>query len=78
LQYAHREATGATIKNVSLKSMREFKVPLPSLTEQNTIVSKLDNLSKETQRLESIYQQKLSALEALKKSVLDQAFTGHL
>ena len=30
----------------------------------------------ETQRLESIYQQKLAALEALKKSLLHQAFTG--
>ena len=31
LGYAHNEATGATIKNVSLKSMREFKLPIPSL-----------------------------------------------
>jgi type I restriction enzyme S subunit len=78
LQYAHREATGATIKNVSLKSMREFKVPLPSLTEQNTIVRKLDRLSEETQRLEAIYRQKLAALDELKKSLLHQAFTGKL
>ena len=78
LDYAHREATGATIKNVSLKSMREFVVPLPSLDEQNTIVRKLDALQEETQRLESIYQQKLAALDALKKSLLHQAFTGAL
>lgn len=78
VEYAHREATGATIKKVSLKSMREFKVPLPTLTEQNRIVCKLDNLSNETQRLESIYQQKLAALDALKKSLLDQAFSGKL
>ena len=32
----------------------------------------------ETQRLESIYQQKLAALDALKKSLLHQAFTGQL
>jgi len=32
----------------------------------------------ETQRLESLYQQKLAALEALKKSLLHQAFTGQL
>jgi len=78
LDYAHQEATGATIKNVSLKSMRDFKVLLPSLVEQNAIVRKLDNLSSETQRLESIYQQKLAALDELKKSLLDQAFTGEL
>jgi type I restriction enzyme S subunit len=30
----------------------------------------------ETQRLESVYQQTLAALEALKKSLLHQAFSG--
>jgi type I restriction enzyme, S subunit len=33
-------------------------------------------LQSETQRLESIYQRKLSALDALKKSLLHQAFNG--
>ena len=32
----------------------------------------------ETQRLAAIYQQKHAALEALKKSLLHQAFTGEL
>jgi len=32
----------------------------------------------ETQRLASLYRQKLAALEALKKSLLHQAFTGQL
>ena len=35
-------------------------------------------LEAETQRLESVYQQKRVALEALKKSLLNQAFTGQL
>jgi type I restriction enzyme S subunit len=58
--------------------MREFKVPLPSLAEQKEIVCNLDSLSKETQRLESIYQQKLATLDELKKSLLHQAFSGSL
>jgi type I restriction enzyme S subunit len=32
----------------------------------------------ETKRLEAIYQQKVSDLEELKKSVLQQAFSGEL
>jgi len=32
----------------------------------------------ETQRLASLYERKLAALEALKKSLLHQAFTGQL
>jgi type I restriction enzyme S subunit len=35
-------------------------------------------LSAETQRLASLYQQKLSALDDLKKSLLHQAFSGQL
>lgn len=42
LDYAHKEATGATIKNVSLKTMREFEIPLPPLPEQKRIVTILD------------------------------------
>jgi type I restriction enzyme S subunit len=49
-----------------------------SLDIQRSIVSKLDALRKETQRLESIYQQKLAALDDLKKSLLHQAFSGQL
>ena len=78
LQYAHKEATGATIKNVSLKTMREFIVPFPALKTQQTIVKKLDALSAETKKLESIYQQKINDLEEFKKSVLQKAFSGEL
>jgi len=78
INYAHREATGATIKNVSLKSMREFKVPVPPLKEQQTIVRQLDALRAETQKLEAVYQKKIADLEELKKSILQKAFEGEL
>jgi type I restriction enzyme S subunit len=50
----------------------------PSLNQQQRIVSKLDALRAETQRLEAIYRQKLAALDELKKSLLHQAFSGQL
>lgn len=78
LNYAHKESTGATIKNVSLKTMREFVVVLPPLTEQKTIVQKLDALSAETKKLEAIYQKKIADLDELKKSILQKVFTGQL
>ena len=78
IKYAFKEATGATIKNVSLKTMREFKIYLPGLKEQKSIVAKLDALSAETKKLEAIYRQKLADLEELKKSVLKKAFGGEL
>jgi type I restriction enzyme S subunit len=54
------------------------RFPFPSVAEQKQIVAKLDSLCKETQRLESIYKQKLTALDELKKSLLHQAFSGQL
>lgn len=49
-----------------------------SLQEQQRNVTQLDALSAETKRLSMIYEQKQAALEALKKSLLHQAFSGQL
>jgi type I restriction enzyme S subunit len=78
LKQANDGATGTAQKTVSLKLLRSFEVPKVTPKLQQVTVAKLDALSEETQRLESIYQQKLIALEALKKSLLHQAFTGQL
>ena len=71
-------ATGAAAVGMKASKFRSLPLPFPSLAEQEIIAGKLDALSEETQRLESICQQKLSALDALKKSLLDQAFNGRL
>jgi type I restriction enzyme S subunit len=72
------QSVGAGTKFLKLGMIKELEIALPSLREQQRIVSTMDSVRKETQRLESIYQQKLAALGALKKSLLDQAFTGAL
>ena len=71
-------AAGSTVRNLNIDSAKSVDVPLPSLPEQNHIVAKLDVLRVETQRLEAIYQQKLTALTELKQSFLQRAFTGEL
>ncbi len=73
-----KESTGATIKNFSLKSMRNYKLFLPPMEDQKRIVHQLDKLSAETKKLEANYQQKLINLEELKKSLLQKAFSGEL
>jgi type I restriction enzyme, S subunit len=40
--YYEMQKTGATIKNLGLKALREFKIPLPPLHEQERIVAILD------------------------------------
>lgn len=78
LKQANDGATGAAQKTVSLKLLRSFEVPKVMPKQQQEVVTKLDALSTETQRLESIHQQKLAALDELKKSLLHQAFNGEL
>jgi type I restriction enzyme S subunit len=69
---------GAALKHLYLVDLRQLAIPLPPLLEQKRIVTKLNLLREETQRLASIYEQKIAALEALKKSLLREAFTGQL
>ena len=70
---------GAAIQNVaSVKTLKEIKVPLPPIAEQKQVVDEINDLSTETQHLAAIYQRKLDALEALKKSLLHHAFSGQL
>jgi len=70
--------SGSGVGNLNVGTVREFPIHLPPLAEQRTIVSKLDDLRQETQRLAHIYEQKLEALESLKKSILHEAFSGNL
>jgi len=74
----HAFASGSTVQHMRVPDTKNLQLPLPSMREQQEIVVKLDTLRADTQRLESIYQQKVAALEALKKSLLHQAFTGGL
>jgi hypothetical protein len=73
------KGTGATVQGIKASLLRKIEIYFPSnMKEQQSIVAKLDALSAETKKLESIYKQKLSALEELKKSVLQKAFSGGL
>lgn len=71
--------TGAAQPKLNQKALNSIPIPIPTSVEaQAEIVERIESLQEETQRLASIYQQKLAALEALKKSLLNQAFTGNL
>ena len=50
----------------------------PAVSKQQELIQRFDSLSVETERLEFIYQRKLTALDDLKKSLLHQAFSGLL
>ena len=69
---------GSAQANINMGTFENEKFPFPPVAEQKSIVAKLDSLNEETQRLESLFQQKLTALDDLKKSLLHQAFSGAL
>ena len=70
--------TGIGVPHISGQQIKDFQFALPPITEQRRLAGILESLSEETQRLESLYQTKLDALDELKKSLLQQAFSGNL
>ncbi len=71
-------SVGATMSSLNHAILNDLLLPAPPLAEQRRSMSKARELLAETQRLESIYQQKLAALDDLKRSLLHQAFTSKL
>ncbi|MBK8306542.1 MAG: restriction endonuclease subunit S [Gammaproteobacteria bacterium] len=70
---------GATVKHINMKDIRALDVgAIPSLDVQRVLARIMSDVSNERERLETIYQQKLTALDDLKKSLLHQAFSGQL
>ena len=59
-------------------TLEPYLIALPTLAEQQKIVQTTMELEAETQRLATLYERRLAALEELKKSLLHQAFSGQL
>jgi len=70
-------AAHGTLK-VNTEAMKALRIFIPPPEQQNQIVAKIDALKEDTERLGSIYQQKLAALAELKQSLLQKAFSGEL
>jgi len=69
---------GANISNINQAKLSGLPISLPPFKQQEDIANRLDDLREETQRLASLYERRLVLLEALKKSLLHQAFSGQL
>lgn len=71
-------AVGTTMSSLNHDILNDLLVPVPPIVAQRIIMAQTRELLSETQRLESLYQQKLAALDNLKQSLLHQAFSGAL
>jgi len=71
--------SGSAQGGFNAKKLGELSFSFPSNKDtQKKIVYQLDSLLAKTKKLESINNQKLTALEELKKSILQKAFKGEL
>ena len=75
--YKSKGAGGLQI-NISKGDILSAKIPVPSIEIQSAIIAQYDALASEVDNLESLYQQKLAALDELKKSLLHEAFSEKL
>ncbi|MCB0712042.1 MAG: restriction endonuclease subunit S [Ignavibacteriae bacterium] len=69
---------GAAQKHFNITAAKEVMLYVPPIPEQLAIIAQSDEIRNETQHLTRIYEQKVAALEELKKSLLHQAFSGEL
>jgi type I restriction enzyme, S subunit len=71
---------GAAIPNVpAAKILKDILIPIPrSIKEQLKAVKDIEDISVEIKRTIELFQQKLSSLDELKKSILQKAFAGEL
>lgn len=73
-----RLSSGATMLNLSNSALKNLKIVIPSMSEQNKIADQIMEFKDQFQEVQSIYQQKLTALAELKQSLLQKAFSGEL
>jgi type I restriction enzyme S subunit len=79
VNYANKNATGSTIKNVGLKAMREFEISMPpTIAEQQIIVSEIESRLSVCDKIEESISTSLQQAEALRQSILKKAFEGKL
>lgn len=75
----HASASGAKVRHTSPGKIGAVQVAFPdNQAEQLRIAAQVEEIEQASIALQSIYRQKLTALDDLKKSLLHQAFSGQL
>jgi type I restriction enzyme S subunit len=69
---------GTALMQINIRDLRQLTLPVPPKQEQEEAVKRFDELKATTDQLVATYENKLAALDELKKSLLHQAFTGQL
>lgn len=73
-----KELTGTTVSHLPLNKAKEIFINIPSYQVQNELVVQIKEVESNIQQVASIYEEKLTSLDELKKSILQKAFSGEL
>lgn len=68
----------STFASITKTDLENLSIPLPPLETQKNIVSYLDNIFAENQKLKNLYQAQIKNLNEMKQSFLKKAFAGEL
>lgn len=78
LSALHEGKTEMARANLSLAFFRELPIPLPAIEDQRDIVEALKAVSDEAARLVASIVERCSAIDTLRQSILQKAFSGEL
>jgi type I restriction enzyme S subunit len=74
-----RFTSGAGVPTLNRNFVHNELVNIPSsIEEQSLLVTEIENLKDEVDKVTAIYKEKLDALDELKESILQKAFSGEL
>ncbi|MBO4531502.1 MAG: restriction endonuclease subunit S [Prevotella sp.] len=72
--YVLDKSNGGAQEFIGLKGLRNFPIPYPPLSEQQSIVATLDSLKSKVDRLQENYDKISQECDALKQAILRQVF----
>jgi type I restriction enzyme S subunit len=70
--------TGAGIQHFTGKALGALRLAFPPIESTCAFIDQIEQLQVLVRELEILYEQKLIALDELKKSILQKAFSGEL
>ena len=76
--YVEPLQTGATYPAITDNDIRNYTIYLPSIEDQQSIVSRIDTLNEKCKALQANYEKTLSLCDDLKQALLRKAFNGEI
>jgi len=69
---------GVRQKNLNLSKIKDIPISIPTVSEQDAVVTQILEYKKMVHRLDTLNRRKLESLTELKQSILQKAFSGEL